>query len=199
MNHIMYLAHYLENEKPVPVLKNMNTVYQDFFDREPIGLWKDTITIWHEKDVKCDEPEPGKDILKNKCFAKRPRPSWENPGGESSKAVFEMLDNLTAYLVAEEGIFYAARNEGVCYWHKNGNIYAIGDKKNILRFEYENGKLTAHAYLGLWKKYENKHIEWYDHIDEEMAERWEDAYDILSESETFRYQDILETIKSLER
>lgn len=196
MSHIMYLDYYLETKNPVPTLETMKTVYRDIFDREPIGLWKDTITVWHDKDVKCDEPI--KDILKKKRFATRPRSTWEDPCRRSSEAVFEMLDNLTAYLVAEEGIFFARRNEGMRYWHKNGNIYAVGDKKNILRFEYENGKLTAYAYLGLRKNYENKYIKWYDHLDQEMAERWEDSYDILSESETFLYRDIVSAAEKVQ-
>lgn len=199
MNEIVYLSHYLENEKPVPTLENMKTVYQNIFHREPVGLWKNTIEVCHENGVKCEEPKPEKDILKEKRFAKRARPHWDGGGGNDNEAVFEMLDNLTAYIVVEEGIFYARQNEGVRYWHKNGNIYKIGNKENILRFEYENGKLTVHAYLGLRQKYENKHIEWYNHLDDEMSEKWEDAYDILSESEMFQYQDILKTINGLER
>ncbi len=187
---LAYYCHYMDKQRPVPTLENMKTVYAEISISDTCNYKGHTMILSrYNADEQCADPE--KCVFKEAIFGKKSRYLGEKPD-----SVFNILGDITSYIVAEEGIFFAKRSGGVWYWHKNGDIYVLSQKKEVFDLRYEQGVLTAYAYKGLQEKYKDKYKSWYNQWDGEISERWDDAYEILSESETFRYQDILKCINN---
>ena len=168
----------------------MKTVYAGISVSDTCNYMEHTMILSrYNADEQCADPE--KSVFKEVVFGKKSRYL-----GEKSSSVFNILEDITSYIVAEEGIFFAKRSGGVWYWHKNGDIYVLSQKEEVFDLRYEHEVLTAYAYKGLQEKYKNKYKSWNSQWDGEISERWDDAYEILSESETFRYQDILKCINN---
>lgn len=187
---IEYFSYYMDKQRPVPTLENMKTVYAGIGISDTCNYKGHTMILTR---YRADEPcaDPKKSVFKEAVFGKK-----SIYLGERTESVFKILKDITSYIVAEEGIFFAKRSGGVWYWHKNGDIYILSRKKDVFDLKYEQSVLTVYAYKGLLEKYRNKYTSWYSQWDGEISKRWDDAYEILSECETFRYQDILNDINN---
>lgn len=177
---------------PVPTLGNMDEYFGGIRKERNYWLGRGchtlTIVLRHN-DTELDKPASIEDeVFKEITFG------TYSPAKECFVPIFKKLVNLTCYIVVDKGIFYAKRDKGLFYWHQSGNGYCVSRTPNIFDIQFQNGILTAYIYKGLQQTASNEHRDINGGYDEE----WYDAYNILSNSEKYQYEEILKYVENKE-